>query len=201
MQNKLCFQYNKWTMARVHFANPVFYRAYEQIDAGLLAHPYIVFCGRSNAGKSSVLNALCNGRFAYVSRTPGRTQAINLYRLPGFYLADLPGYGYAAVSAQTRRTWKTLLPQFLQTATIRLLLLVVDCRRGVLPVDEQLLALCQPRGVPVHIVLNKADKLNRQQQQHAVAAAHSATACPVTLFSATRKVGVVAVRQAIATAV
>lgn len=181
----------------IRWTNPTFLRAYEGMNNALRQYPCAVFCGRSNVGKSSVINALCNGRFAHVSRTPGRTQTINIYHLPPLFFADLPGYGYAAVAQKKREQWGQRLTEFLQHAPIRLVVLIVDCRRGLLPLDEQLLALCEPRGMPIHILLNKADKLSRTQQQKMLAETTAAAGLPATLFSATAKTGVAAARQII----
>lgn len=163
---------------------------------------YIVFAGRSNAGKSSVINALCGGRFARVAKTPGRTRLINIFRLGGSgavggnaAIADLPGYGYAAVSKQEQRGWGRRLTRFLQEADIRCLVAVVDCRRGIGELDEQLFALYAPRRRATLIILNKADKLNRREQQAALAAATAESAAPVVLFSALKKSGVQAAQE------
>jgi len=129
--------------------------------------PEIAFAGRSNAGKSSAINALADHtRLAFVSKTPGRTQLINFFRLAaGGILVDLPGYGYARVPAPTRAHWEGLLSVYLQTReSLRGLVLVMDARHPLTPLDETMLAWFRPTGKPVHVLLTKADKLSRSVQ-------------------------------------
>lgn len=128
----------------------------------------IAFAGRSNAGKSSALNALTGRRgLARTSKTPGRTRLINLFALDDDQrLVDLPGYGYAAVSAATRERWTRLLGNYLQRRrALRGLVLVVDIRRGLTTLDWQLLELVVGRPVALHLLLTKADKLGRGPAQ------------------------------------
>lgn len=124
----------------------------------------IAFAGRSNAGKSSALNALTGRRgLARTSKTPGRTRLVNLFALADDKrLVDLPGYGYAAVSGATRERWTRLLGDYLQQRlALRGLVLVVDIRRGLTALDRQLLNLVIERPVALHLLLTKADKLGR----------------------------------------
>lgn len=180
------------------FANPAFYRAYESFAPELMRRECVVFCGRSNVGKSSVINALCNGRFARVSRAPGRTQSINLYALAGGgYFADLPGYGYAAVARDKKAMWQKLMTRYVCEAPIRCLVLIVDCRRGLGAADESLLNMYLPRGLPAHILLNKCDKINRQRQLQVLAATAAAADLSATLFSATKGAGIAAAKKII----
>ncbi|MDZ7829031.1 MAG: ribosome biogenesis GTP-binding protein YihA/YsxC [Halofilum sp. (in: g-proteobacteria)] len=126
----------------------------------------IAFAGRSNAGKSSALNALAGQRgLARTSKTPGRTQLINLFDIgPSRRLVDLPGYGYARVDRETRDRWTELLTAYLaRRRALRGLVLVVDIRRGLSELDWRLLELVVPRGVEPHLLLTKADKLGRGQ--------------------------------------
>jgi len=126
--------------------------------------PEIAFAGRSNAGKSSAINALANRtRLAFVSKTPGRTQTINLFRLVGGgILADLPGYGYAKVPETLRRHWEATLSAYLQTrASLCGLALVMDARHPLSERDELMLGWFRPTGRPIHVLLTKADKLTR----------------------------------------
>lgn len=127
----------------------------------------IAFVGRSNAGKSSAINALCNHvRLAYVSKTPGRTQHINFFELAnGFFMADLPGYGYAQVPEAVRAHWVALLGDYLQTRPQLIgLLLIMDARHPLKPLDVQMLDFFAETGRPVHILLSKADKLSKNEQ-------------------------------------
>jgi GTP-binding protein len=126
--------------------------------------PEIAFAGRSNAGKSSAINALANRtRLAFVSKTPGRTQTINLFRLTGGgILADLPGYGYAKVPEAMRRHWEATLSAYLQTrSSLCGLALVMDARHPLTERDELMLAWFRPTGRPIHVLLTKSDKLTR----------------------------------------
>jgi len=125
--------------------------------------PEIAFAGRSNVGKSSLLNALVRRKaVARVSRTPGRTREINFFEVNGeFVLVDLPGYGYARVSKAERAAWRPLIEAYLRdTPTLRGLVLLLDVRRDPTPEDEQMLAFLAERGLPVLIVLTKIDKLS-----------------------------------------
>lgn len=126
--------------------------------------PEIAFVGRSNAGKSSALNTLVgHNRLAFVSKTPGRTQLINFFRLPsGVALVDLPGYGYADVPDAVRRQWQDLLESYLsRRPNVIGLVHIMDCRRPLTPLDKQLLDWFAPSGRPIHILLTKSDKLSR----------------------------------------
>jgi GTP-binding protein len=164
--------------------------------------PEVAFAGRSNAGKSSAINALANQtRLAYTSKTPGRTQQINLFRLrSGALLADLPGYGYAAVPRQLKRHWQAFLTHYLATRQSLVgLVLVVDARHGLAEADRSLLAGFVPSGRPVLVLATKMDKLAPSAQRlaqagiaRAVAEAFPAYAANVMVvsFSATRKSGV-----------
>ncbi len=144
------------------------------LGAGRLAQlppdvgPEIAFAGRSNAGKSSALNTLCGRRaLARVSRTPGRTQEINVFQLPPDgqrRLIDLPGYGYAKVSATQRAHWNRLMGQYLQERKSLVgLVLIMDIRHPLTPLDENLLRWLEPHPRPLHVVLTKADKLSRAE--------------------------------------
>ena len=126
----------------------------------------VAFAGRSNAGKSSAINALAQrNRMAFVSKTPGRTQHINFFSVgPDRYLVDLPGYGYAAVPAAARAHWHDLVGGYLQTrACLRGVILIMDIRRPLTDLDQQLINWLRPSGVPVHILLSKSDKLGQQK--------------------------------------
>lgn len=127
----------------------------------------IAFVGRSNAGKSSAINTLCNHvRLAYVSKTPGRTQHINFFELTnGFFMADLPGYGYAAVPEAVRSHWVQLLGKYLQTRPQLIgLVLIMDCRHPLKESDIQMLDFFKLTGKPIHILLSKSDKLSKNDQ-------------------------------------
>lgn len=127
----------------------------------------IAFVGRSNAGKSSAINTLCNQvRLAYVSKTPGRTQHINFFQLTnGHFMVDLPGYGYAQVPEAVRTHWVKLLGDYLQTRSQLIgLMLIMDARHPLKPLDKQMLDFFAQTGRPVHILLSKSDKLSKSEQ-------------------------------------
>lgn len=126
----------------------------------------IAFAGRSNAGKSSAINTLADhNRLAFVSKTPGRTQMINFFSLRGgAHLVDLPGYGYAKVQRDLRKHWEGLLSTYLQTrSSLFAMVLIMDARHPLTPLDAQMLNWFVPTGKPVHVLLTKADKLTRQE--------------------------------------
>lgn len=126
----------------------------------------VAFAGRSNAGKSSAINTLANRtRLAFVSKTPGRTQLINFFSLgEERFLVDLPGYGYADVPYAVRQHWQGVLSSYLQTRpSLHGLVLIMDARHPITPLDRQMLDWFLPTGKPVHVLLTKADKLSRQQ--------------------------------------
>jgi GTP-binding protein len=158
----------------------------------------VAFAGRSNAGKSSAINALAQRhRLAFVSKTPGRTQQINFFSLGGGrFLVDLPGYGYAKVPRGMRNEWEFLISGYLQLRPqLRGLIVVMDIRHPMKPLDRQLLGWFAGTGKPAHILLTKSDKLGRQP---AVEQLRSTTrilaadfpAVSVQLFSAQTRVGI-----------
>jgi GTP-binding protein len=160
--------------------------------------PEIAFAGRSNAGKSSALNTLVgHTRLAFVSKTPGRTQLINLFRLRnGAALVDLPGYGYADVPISVRRHWETLLEHYLARRQALVgLVLIMDARRPLTDLDRNMVNWFGPTGKPIHCLLTKADKLSRQEQTkilREVRAEVESAGSPITaqLFSSLKKTGV-----------
>lgn len=181
------------------FSRVAFYRSvYRVEDLPPDAYAEVAFAGRSNAGKSSAINALANrSRLAFVSKTPGRTQAINFFSLdPGRFLVDLPGYGYAAVSKADRRAWNTLVSTYCHTRhSLRGLILVMDARRPLTELDCQLLSWINALARPAHALLTKADKLTRVQADAALKRTEAELArrfpgCTAQLFSSTRKTGV-----------
>ncbi len=124
--------------------------------------PEFAFAGRSNAGKSSALNRLCgHNALARVSKTPGRTQLINLFEVPGGRFADLPGYGYAKVSKTQRESWGVLIGQYLESReNLTGIVLIMDVRHPMTPFDVDMLDWCVRGGLACHLVLTKADKLS-----------------------------------------
>ena len=166
----------------------------------------IAFAGRSNAGKSSAINTLADHtRLAFVSKTPGRTQLINFFRLNcGARLVDLPGYGYADVPEKIRRQWVGLLERYLrERESLVGLVLIMDVRHPLTPLDRQMINWFLPTGRPIHVLLTKSDKLSRNQAAATLAAVRrelSDLGSPVTvqLFSSLKKQGADEVESVVA---
>ncbi len=159
--------------------------------------PEAAFAGRSNSGKSSALNALCGRRgLARVSKTPGRTQLLNFFELPGARLVDLPGYGFADVPQEVRRQWGPLINGYLRgRECLRGIVLIMDIRHPLTPFDRQMLSWAQDGARPVHILLTKSDKLSQGAARQVLRAvqqelAAQETAPSVQLFSAQTRAGV-----------
>ena len=182
--------------------------------------PEIAFAGRSNAGKSTAINILCNQKkLAFASKTPGRTQHINYFSVGGAQvgqhrkdetkvdeiralLVDLPGYGYAEVSGSAKLHWQALLGDYVQRRQqLAALVLIIDSRRPFTELDIQMLEWFAPTGKPIHCILTKADKLNRNESINALRMARSVlmsyqdehgTPFPFTaqLFSALKRSGI-----------
>ena len=158
----------------------------------------VAFAGRSNAGKSSALNTLANhNRLAYVSKQPGRTQLINFFSLGNErFLVDLPGYGYAKVPASMRAHWQMTLSKYLShRSTLNGLVLVMDCRHPLTPLDRQMLDWFAPSGRPIHVLLTKSDKLSRSAANQTLQAVKKELQstwgnCTIQLFSSLKKQGV-----------
>jgi GTP-binding protein len=181
--------------------------------------PEVAFAGRSNAGKSTALNILCNQKkLAFASKTPGRTQHINYFSIGGAHvgqhrkdetrvdeiramLVDLPGYGYAEVPGAAKSHWNELLGRYIQTREqLSALILIMDSRRPFTDLDNQMLEWFAPTGKPVHCLLTKADKLNRNDSTNALRLARSVLSSyvdehgqplpfTVQLFSALKRTG------------
>lgn len=155
----------------------------------------VAFAGRSNAGKSSALNRITGVKgLARTSKTPGRTQLINLFTLdPERRFADLPGYGYAQVPEKIRNHWRALLDSYFRSReSLRGVILVMDIRHPLKAFDEQMLDWAAHHGLPVHILLTKADKLSRNQAMQSLqrVSRELADGCSVQLFSAPKGTGV-----------
>jgi GTP-binding protein len=158
----------------------------------------VAFAGRSNAGKSSAINALTRRKkLAFVSKTPGRTQTINFFECgANRRLVDLPGYGYAAVSQKEREHWGSLIGAYLQVReSLKGLVLIADSRHPLTPLDQQLLGWYAPSNRPVLVLLTKADKLSNQERINALREAQALLAArfpnaTAQLFSAVTGTGV-----------
>jgi GTP-binding protein len=182
--------------------------------------PEIAFAGRSNAGKSTAINILTNQKgLAFASKTPGRTQHINFFSIGGAHVAmhrkdptkveeieallvDLPGYGYAEVSGDAKLHWQKLLGDYVQRREqLAALVLIMDSRRPFTELDIQMLEWFAPTGKPIHCILTKVDKLNRNESVNALRQAQQVldsyvdeegNGFPFTvqLFSALKRIGI-----------
>jgi GTP-binding protein len=186
------------------FQNATFYISAHQLSD--LPPPNgveIAFAGRSNAGKSSALNTLANhNRLAYVSKQPGRTQLINFFSLNpdkgnDKFLVDLPGYGYAKVPVHVRNHWQGVLSSYLtERVSLVGLVLVMDSRHPLTPLDRQMLDWFCHGGKPVHVLLTKSDKLSRNEAGQTLMKVRKelnqiwGENVTVQLFSSSKKLGV-----------
>ncbi|MBL4621836.1 MAG: YihA family ribosome biogenesis GTP-binding protein [Immundisolibacteraceae bacterium] len=158
----------------------------------------VVFAGRSNAGKSSAINALCNRRgLARTSKTPGRTQLLNFFRLDEQRaLVDLPGYGYAKVPEQVKQQWYRLIDGYLANRqALAGLVLIMDVRRPFARFDDQMINWAKVADVPLHVLLSKADKLGKSQRTNTLREVRkeldkTGLVTSAQLFSATQPLGV-----------
>jgi GTP-binding protein len=160
----------------------------------------VAFAGRSNAGKSSAINTLAGRvRLAFVSKTPGRTQHLNYFKLDdGKYFVDLPGYGFAKAPEAIRSQWEGLIGPYLSKRDQLVgLVVIMDSRRPFTDLDIKLIDWFHPTGRPLHILLSKADKLSRQEQTKVLRSVKAEIATwgdaelySVQLFSSLKKSGV-----------
>jgi GTP-binding protein len=154
----------------------------------------VAFAGRSNAGKSSAINIIVNRRqFARTSKTPGRTQLVNFFSLRETErLVDLPGYGFARVPGSTRHHWADLMADYFEMRkSLTGMFLIVDIRRRLTDFDRSMLAFADSVGLPVHVLLTKADKLKRGQAAKALLEVRRdlGSAATVQQFSALNRLG------------
>lgn len=161
------------------------------------SHFEVAFAGRSNAGKSSAINAIANQRrLAFVSKTPGRTQHLNFFVVgEQRFLVDLPGYGYAKAPLMQQRGWQSLIGGYLHDRPqLRGLVLIMDIRHPFTDLDQQLLDWFLPSGLPVHVLLSKSDKYSRGQALPVLRKAREHLAAwgdqvSLQLFSSTKREG------------
>ncbi|NKF21046.1 ribosome biogenesis GTP-binding protein YihA/YsxC [Solimonas marina] len=163
--------------------------------------PEIAFAGRSNAGKSSAMNVLCGQKqLARVSKTPGRTQLINMFDVPGGRFADLPGYGFAKVPKDISRAWGQLIGDYLQgRANLRGIVQIMDIRHPLTDFDVQMLEWSAHRGLRCLVLLTKADKLRFGAAKNTLLKVQRALGelpdVQVQLFSSTSRLGLDDARQ------
>ncbi len=155
----------------------------------------IAFVGRSNAGKSTVLNVIFNRKnIAKTSKTPGRTQLINFFKLDDdSCIVDLPGYGFANVSREKRKQWDRLISNYFKTrAALTGVFLVVDGRRGITDLDRVFIDFYLPLEKSLHVLINKSDKLNKSEQTLVLEQFESylGEVATIQLFSGTKKMGI-----------
>ena len=159
----------------------------------------IALCGRSNSGKSTLINALANQKkLAKTSNTPGRPQSINFFHLTNDEakkIVDLPGFGYAKASKQDQNVWAKLILSYLEKrAALTDLILIMDMRHPFQNKDLEFLSLCESFNLPIHLVLTKADKLNNKETQNTLKVVSDKMSdypaiVDSLVFSATKKIG------------
>lgn len=168
----------------------------------------ICFAGRSNVGKSSLINALTGRKaLARTSNTPGRTQEINYFDVGGqFYLVDLPGYGFAEAPLHVVKQWQALLKSYLSgRATLRRAFVLIDMRHGIKKVDDEIMGLLNQAAVTFQVVLTKADKIGAAQQEKTLAQVraalqrHPASYPELLVTSSEKGEGIATLRALIAT--
>ncbi len=179
--------------------NAVFHITVARIrDLPADSHAEVAFAGRSNAGKSSAINTLCNHkRLAFVSKMPGRTQHLNFFRVDsGCFLVDLPGYGFARAPKEQKHEWQALIGGYLANRPqLAGLVMIMDIRHPLTELDRSLLDWFRPAGRPVHVLLSKADKLARGAaletlRQVRAALREAGLDASVQLFSSLKRIGV-----------
>lgn len=153
----------------------------------------VAIVGRSNAGKSSLINAIAGARIAQVSSTPGKTRLLNFYQGPTYRLVDMPGYGFAARSGDEVRKWRNMIEPFLAArGNLVGLLLVMDVRRDWTDDEGNLIEWMAPRGLPAAVVLTKADKLSKSAALNRVREIKKQSGLEnVMLASALKKTGLI----------
>jgi GTP-binding protein len=165
----------------------------------------VAFIGRSNVGKSSLLNALCQKRgLARTSKTPGRTQTVNVFAVDHLrWLVDLPGYGYAAAPITARERWSSMIESYFTSRnSLRGVFLLIDAKVGPTALDQKMLQWIKDHGIPFYLVANKIDQV-KPSQQHAqkkrIAEELGTSASEIQWVSAAKETGLSALRQSVVT--
>lgn len=170
--------------------------------------PEIAFAGRSNVGKSSLINALTNRKFLVrTSSTPGQTRQLNFFNIGGhFALVDMPGYGYAKASKADQKIWQNMMKAYLRgRVPLRLACVLIDSRHGLKDVDRDILKMLGEAAVPVRLILTKADEIKPQAREDMIKQIQDETATfpsvhpEVILTSSRSAIGITQLREAIAT--
>lgn len=183
----------------INFKQAKFYTTVNDLAHLPRVNKEIAIVGRSNAGKSSLLNTLTNqNRLAFTSKTPGRTQHINYFEVcDGMYLVDLPGYGYAKVPEAVRMHWVGLLGDYLRLRDeIIGLVLIMDARHPLKDLDLQMIDFFSQTGKPLHVVLSKSDKLTHQEKiktlktVQAEVASYGFVNLSLQMFSSLKRLGI-----------
>lgn len=200
----------EWTEKLIPEANALFqtkpeYRlsvnAVDQLPISNLKE--FAFAGRSNVGKSSLINAITGVKgLARASNTPGRTQSLNYFEVPEqFYIVDLPGYGYAAAPEKTVQAWTRLIHDYLRgRVQLARVFLLIDARHGIKDVDAKIMKMLDSAAVSYQIVLTKIDKITQKQQNEVIrqtreiAQTHVACYPEILITSAEKKYGIESVR-------
>ncbi len=160
--------------------------------------PEYAFIGRSNVGKSSLINAIVGAPIARTSKTPGRTQSINLFNVGDrIMIADLPGYGYACVSKTDQIRWAARLADYLETrGNLRRLFILIDSRVGIKDSDKEVIGFCDAHGISYQIIMTKKDKKIREQNQAQIdSGIHPAMIDEIIDTSAEKKIGIERTRE------
>jgi GTP-binding protein len=160
------------------------------------AQAEVAFVGRSNAGKSSLVNALCDRRLlAKISKTPGKTRTINVFSIRnGKWIVDLPGYGFAAVSKAERNSWKHMIEDYFSSRPVlKAIFVLVDAHVGATALDRQMLAWLKRIGMPYYIIVNKIDRITQVkliEQRQSLALDLEVTAEHIIWVSAKKGTGI-----------
>jgi GTP-binding protein len=148
---------------------------------------HVVFVGRSNVGKSSLINMLVGRKVAHVSKEPGRTRAINFFLWDdGLYLVDVPGYGYAKVSGEEREKWRLMMEKYFTQCKekIQWVFLLIDSQVGPTPLDRSMIEFLSSLNIPYVLVLTKGDKADQREKEKTIKGLSLLSKAPIVITSA-----------------